>query len=82
MLDTIDSLIVSVVSAMDEEVEDLVGWELSTMDYASLQDFFYEEKRMFYLEHPDAFEDMKIYMQECIDPSVVFYHDVEKKGNE
>ena len=77
MLDTIDSLIVSVVSAMDEEVEDLVGWELSTMDYASLQDIFYEEKRMFYLEHPDAFEDMKIYMQECIDPSVVFYHDVD-----
>jgi len=67
------------LTELEKEIQELVEWELTTMDYQSLQDYFYEEKVEYYIINPDSFNDMKIYMKECIDPSIIFYHDVEKK---
>jgi len=66
---------------LEKEIQELVEWELTTMDYQSLQDYFYEEKVEYYIINPDSFSDMKAYMKECTDPSVAFYWDVEKKEN-
>ena len=79
MLDTIDSLIVSVVSAMDEEVEELVGWELSTMDYTSLQEFFVNNMTDYYRDNPKALNDMLDYKKGIEDTEVVLYWDTDKK---
>ena len=60
------------------EIQELVEWELTTMDYTSLQDFFYKEQVEYYINNPEAYKDMQIYMKECTDPDIVFYWDVEK----
>jgi len=59
-------------------IEDLVEWELNTMNYTSLQDYFYEAKVEYYLNNSDGLKDMLQYKKECTDPSVDFYWDVEK----
>jgi len=39
-------------------IEDLVEWELNTMNYTSLQDYFYEAKVEYYLNNSDGLKDM------------------------
>jgi len=47
------------------EIQELVDWELTTMDYTSLQDYFHKEQVEYYISNPKAYKDMKIYMNEC-----------------
>jgi hypothetical protein len=66
------------IDGLDAIIQDLVEWELSTMDYTSLQDYYFEAKVEFYLDFPDSLNDMLQYKKECTDPDTVFYWDVEK----
>ena len=77
-MDLIDEELKKELDKELKDMQDLVEWELSTMDYTSLQDYFYEAKMEFYTDHPDSYKDMQQYMKECIDPSIDFYWDVEK----
>ena len=77
-MDLIDEELKKELDKELKDMQDLVEWELSTMDYTSLQDYFYEAKMEFYTDHPDSYKDMQQYMKECTDPSVDFYWDVEK----
>ena len=77
-MEDVDKELREELDAEEKEIHDLVEWELSTMDYTSLQDYFYEAKMEFYTDHPDSYKDMQQYMKECTDPSVDFYWDVEK----
>lgn len=69
------------IDGLDAIVEELVEWELATMDYESLQEFWVNNMTDFYKDNPKALGDMLDYMKECTDPSVDFYWDVEKKDN-
>jgi len=66
------------IDGLDAIIQDLAEWELSTMDYTSLEDYFYEAKVEYYHNNPDGLKDMLQYKKECTDPSVDFYWDVEK----
>lgn len=59
------------IDGLDAIIEDLIEWELSSMDYKSLQDFFYEEKREYYFSYPDALENMLAYREEYKDTEIV-----------
>ena len=67
------------IDGLEETIQNLVEWELSTMDYPSLEDYFYEAKIEYYHDNPDGLNDMLQYMKECTDPSIDFYWDVENK---
>jgi len=43
------------LTELEKEIQELVEWELTTMDYQSLQDYFYEEKVEYYIINPDSF---------------------------
>ena len=47
------------------EIEELVKWELTTMDYDGLKEFFFNNMSDFYRQDSKAFNDMKIYMNQC-----------------
>jgi len=64
--------------AEEEIIQDLAEWELSTMDYTSLQEFFVNNMMDYYRDNPKALNDMLQYKKECTDPDTVFYWDVEK----
>jgi hypothetical protein len=66
---------------LEETILNLVEWELATMDYESLQEFWVNNMTDFYKDNPKALGDMLQYMKESTDPSVDFYWDVEKKDN-
>jgi hypothetical protein len=66
---------------LEETILNLVEWELATMDYESLQEFWVNNMTDFYKDNPKALGDMLEYMKESTDPSVDFYWDVEKKDN-
>ena len=59
------------IDGLDAIIQDLVEWELSNMDFTSLEDFFIEEKREYYLEYPDALENMLKYREEYKDTETV-----------
>jgi hypothetical protein len=63
-------------------LENLVEWELLTMDDTSLQEFFVNNMTNFYKDNPKALGDMLEYMKECTDPDTVFYWDIEKKDEQ
>ena len=50
---------------MEEILEDLKEWELSSMSLDDLQSYFRNEQRDFYLNYPSAFEDMLVYREEA-----------------
>ena len=66
---------------LGETILNLVEWELATMDYESLQEFWVNNMTDFYKDNPKALGDMLEYMKESTDPSVDFYWDVEKKDS-
>ena len=70
------------IDGLDAIIHDLAEWELSTMDYTSLEDYFYEAKVEYYHNNPDGLKDMLQYKKECTDPSIDFYWDVEKVDQE
>ena len=59
------------IDGIDAIIEDLIEWELSSMDYKSLQDFFYEEKRQYYWDNPNILELMLEYREEYKDTEIV-----------
>jgi len=63
----------------DASIDDLVEWELASMDYTSLQEFFYNNMTDYYKDTPKSLDDMLQYKKECTDTDTVFYWDVEKK---
>jgi len=48
----------------DATIEDLVEWELGSMDYTSLQDYYITEKKKYYHLNPDGLKDMLNYRKE------------------
>jgi len=79
-MDDVDKELQKELDTEEKEMQELIEWELTTMDYTSLQDYFYEAKVEYYHNNPDGLKDMLKYKKECTDPSVDFYWDVEKKG--
>jgi hypothetical protein len=67
---------------LEETILNLVEWELATMDYESLQEFWVNNMTDFYKDNPKALGDMLEYMKECTDPDTVFYWDIEKKDEQ
>ena len=55
----------------EKEMEELVEWELSSMDYPALEDFFIGTMIDFYVANPKAFRDMKAYRDEYLDTEIV-----------
>jgi len=64
---------------LEEAILDLAEWELTSMDYTSLQEYYVEAKIEYYHNNPEGLQDMLQYMKECTDPDTVFNWDVEKK---
>ena len=64
---------------LEETILNLVEWELATMDYESLQEYYIDAKIEYYHNNPEGLQDMLEYKKECTDPDTVFYWDVEKK---
>ena len=54
-----------------KEMEELVEWELSSMDYPALEDFFIGTMTDFYVANPKAFKDMQAYRNEYIETEIV-----------
>ena len=65
---------------LEEAILDLAEWELTSMDYTSLQEYYIEAKIEYYHNNPEGFQDMLQYKKECTDPDTVFYWDVDKKN--
>jgi hypothetical protein len=63
----------------EEQIEELAEWELTSMDYTSLQEYYVDAKIEYYHNNPESLQDMLQYMKECTDPDTVFNWDVEKK---
>jgi hypothetical protein len=66
------------IDGLDATIQNLVEWELSTMDYPSLEEFFVNNMMDYYRDNPKALNDMLEYKKDCTDPDTVFYWDVEK----
>ena len=66
---------------LEETILDLAEWELVSMDYTSLQEYYIDAKIEYYHNNPEGLQDMLQYMKECTDPDTVFNWDVEKKDN-
>ena len=64
---------------LEETILNLAEWELTVMDYTSLQEYYVEAKIEYYHNNPEGLQDMLQYMKECTDPDTVFNWDVEKK---
>ena len=69
------------IDGLDAIIQDLAEWELSTMDYTSLEDYFYEAKVEYYHNNPDGLKDMLQYKKELTDTEIVFQWDVQKNDN-
>ena len=67
---------------LEETILDLAEWELTSMDYTSLQEYYVDAKIEYYHNNPEGLQDMLQYKKECTDPDTVFYWDVEKKDTE
>ena len=67
------------IDGLDAIIQDLAEWELSTMDYTSLQEYYVDAKIEYYHSNPEGLQDMLQYKKECTDPDTVFYWDVDKK---
>ena len=48
----------------DSTVDDLIEWELGHMNLSTLQNFYAEEIKRLYYEHPHFLESSLQYMQE------------------
>ena len=59
------------IDGMDAIIEDLVEWELSNMDYASLQEFFINNMTDFYKDDSHALELMLEYRKIYTDTEIV-----------
>ena len=64
---------------LEEAILNLAEWELVSMDYTSLQEYYIDAKIEYYHNNPEGLQDMLQYMKECTDPDTVFNWDVEKK---
>jgi hypothetical protein len=64
---------------LEETILNLAEWELVSMDYTSLQEYYIDAKIEYYHNNPEGLQDMLQYMKECTDPDTVFNWDVEKK---
>ena len=69
------------VNNLEEIITDLVEWELASMDFQSLQDYYYEAKVEYYHNNPDGLKDMLQYKKELTDTEIVFQWDVQKNDN-
>ena len=67
---------------LEEAILNLAEWELVSMDYTSLQEFFVNNMMDYYRDNPKALSDMLEYQKECTDTDTVFYWDIEKKDTE
>ena len=67
------------VDGLDAIIEDLIEWELSAMDYESLQDYYFEAKKEYYYSNPEGLEDMLGYKQEIQDAGIVLVLDEEAR---
>mgnify|MGYP006966871511 CR=1 FL=1 len=77
-MEDVDKELREELDAEEKEIHDLVEWELSTMDYTSLQEYYVDAKIEYYHSNPEGLQDMLQYKKECTDPSIDFYWDVEK----
>ena len=64
---------------LEETILNLAEWELVSMDYTSLQEYYIDAKIEYYHNNPEGLQDMLEYKKECTDPDTVFNWDVEKK---
>ena len=65
----IDKLVELTVA--EKEMEELVEWELSSMDYPALEEFFIGTMIDFYVANPTAFKNMQAYRNEYIETEIV-----------
>jgi len=53
------------------ETKELVEWELTSMNYSALQEFFVNTKTEFYLNYRPALEDMLEYKKQYENTEIV-----------
>jgi|TARA_B110000263_G_scaffold233153_1_gene229778 hypothetical protein len=63
------------IDGLDAIIEDLVEWELSSMDYKSLQDYYFEDKKEHYYDNPESLENMLKYREEYNKTEIVLGND-------
>jgi hypothetical protein len=56
---------------MTEQIEKLVEWELDSMNYSALQEFFINNMIKFYTDNPKAYKDMLSSYNEYMDTEIV-----------
>jgi len=59
----------------EETIKELVEWELTSMNYSALQEFFVNTKAEFYLNYRPALEDMLEYKKSIEDTEIVLEGD-------
>ena len=59
------------IDGLDAIIEDLVEWELSSMDYKSLQDYFFDAKKEHYHNDSESLENMLQYRDEYKNTEIV-----------
>ena len=67
------------IDGMDAIIEDLIEWELLSMDMDALESFYLHTKKEQYKNNPEDLEDMLEYRKQYEDTEVVLYWDTDKK---
>ena len=67
------------VDGLDAIIEDLIEWELEDMDKEELASRYFTTKKEYYMNNPEALEDMLEYRKQYEDTEVVLYWDTDKK---
>mgnify|MGYP003656867395 CR=1 FL=1 len=52
------------VDGLDAIIEDLVEWELGSMNMDALESYFLHSMKEFYKDNPEDLEDMLVYREE------------------
>ena len=64
---------------LEETILDVAEWELDSMDYTSLQEFFVNNMMDFYRDNPKALMDMLEYKKGIEDTEIVIDHETFKE---
>ena len=65
------------VDGLDAIIEDLIEWELEDMDKEELASRYFTTKKEYYMNNPEALEDMLEYRKQYEDTEIVLEVDQE-----